>query len=339
MVFNKSFSIPSNMFVSSRHLLQSGLLAVLMSVLIIACQDNPEQNPASQSSVTETENCRVVNHKAGQSCVPANPERVVAADEIALEVVLALGLEPIAAAEPNMVSSRSRHLTGKVDNVVSLGKNNQLSLERILQLNPDLIVGFAYAQMSNYEQFSRIAPTVAIDHDHDAWKASLQNVGEMLNRSQQAQQQLENYQDRVEKLRRAMGDRLDKTEVSVVRFYADGRLEFRDSSSFPGSVLKDIGLPRPAVQYEANSGFSSQSVSAERLDLLDGDVMFVALDAGAEEAFTEFRQDPLWQKLEAVQNNQVFTVDSGYWIFGNVLAANAILDDLFKYLVEERESA
>jgi iron complex transport system substrate-binding protein len=251
---------------------------------------------------------------------------------------LALGLKPIAAGEPNMVSSRSRHLAGKVDDVVSLGKQNQLSLERILQLNPDFILGFA--QMYNYEQFSQIAPTVAISYnDHDAWKASLQNVGEILNRSQQARQQLENYQDRVEKLRRAMGDRLDKTEVSVVRFYADGTLEFRDSSSFPGSVLKDVGLPRPTGQYEANSGFTNQSVSAERLDLLDGDVMFVALDAGAEEAFTEFQQSPLWQKLEAVQNNQVFTVDSGYWIFGNILAANAILNDLFKYLVEEWESA
>jgi iron complex transport system substrate-binding protein len=308
-----------------------------MSVLIIACQGNPEQNLASQPSVTETENCRMVDHMAGQTCVPANPERVIATDEIALEVVLALGLKPIAAAEPNMVSSRSRHLAGKVDDVVSLGKQNQLSLERILQLNPDFILGFA--QMYNYEQFSQIAPTVAISYnDHDAWKASLQRVGEMLNRSQQARQQLENYQDRVEKLRRAIGDRLEKTEVSVVRFYADGRLEFRDSSSFPGSVLKDVGLPRPAVQYEGNSGFT-QSVSAERLDLLDGDVMFVALDAGAQEAFARFQKDPLWQKLEAVQNNQVFTVDSGYWIFGNVLAANAILDDLFKYLVEERESA
>jgi len=335
MTANKNFSIPPDMFIRSRHLLQLGLLTILTSVLIVACQGNPEKNLASQPSATEIENCRMVNHKAGQSCVPANPERVVATNEMALEVVLALGLKPIAAAEPNLVSSRSRHLAGKVDDVVSLGNTNQLNLERILQLNPDLILGFAYARMNNYEQFSQIAPTVALDYDHDAWKASLQRVGEILDRSQQARQQLETYQDRVDKLRRAMGDRLDKTEVSVVRFYANGTLEFRDSSSFPGSVLKDVGLPRPAAQYEANSGFTYQSVSPERLDLLDGDVMFVALDAGAEEAFVEFQNEPLWQKLEAVQNNQVFTVDSGYWIFGNILAANAILDDLFKYLVQE----
>jgi iron complex transport system substrate-binding protein len=29
----------------------------------------------------------------------------------------------------------------------------------------------------------------------------------------------------------------------------------------------------------------------------------------------------------------VYTVDSGYWIFGNILSANAILDDLSKYLL------
>ena len=131
---------------------------------------------------------------------------------------------------------------------------------------------------------------------------------------------------------------LNETKVSVVRFYADGGVEFRNSFSFPGSVLKDVGLPRPAVQYETNSDNTYQSVSAERLDLLDGDVIFVALNAGAKEPFTKFQQDHLWQKLEAVQSDRVFTVDSGYWIFGNVLAANAILDDLEKYLLDSPAS-
>ena len=35
-----------------------------------------------------------------------------------------------------------------------------------------------------------------------------------------------------------------------------------------------------------------KSVSSERLDLLDGDVMFMALDAGTEEPFAKFRKDP-----------------------------------------------
>ena len=300
----------------------------------MACGKNPWQQASINTQLSSAE-CQNIQHHLGETCIPINPQRIIATDEDLLEILLALGLKPIAASEPNMVNSRSRHLGGKVDDVVSLGKNNQLSLERILQLNPDLILGFDFSLENNYNQFSQIAPTVALYlSSHDAWKTALQRADEILSRSQQAQQQLENYQERIEKLQTAMGEQLDKTEVSVVRFYADGHLEFRDSSSFPGSVLKNVGLPRPAVQYETNSDETYQSVSSERLDLLDGDVIFVALDAGANERFSKFQQDPLWQKLKAVQNERVFIVDSGYWIFGNVLAANAILDDLFRYLVD-----
>ena len=313
------------------------ILGIFAVILIAACSGDTKQQSSSNTQLSSTE-CQKIQHQLGESCISTNPQRIIVTDEIALEVVLALGLKPIAAAEPNLVSGRSRHLAGKIDDVVSLGKQNQLSLERILQLNPDLILGSASILEKNYKQFSQIAPTVGLDFfSHDAWKSTLKSVGEILNRSQQAQQELENYQNRVEKLQTAMGDRLDKTEVSVVRFYANGRVEFRDSSSFPGSVLEDVGLPRPAVQQKGNnldSNATYQSVSAERLDLLDGDVIFVAIDAGAKEPFTKFQQDPLWQKLEAVQSDRVFIVDSGYWIFGNVLAANAILDDLEKYLVD-----
>lgn len=335
-----------------RRLLIIGICTIF---LIVACNRSPDPSKSDRTISKSLEFCRLVKHQLGETCIPTNPQRIIATDEDILEILLALGLKPIAAAEPNLVGSRSRHLAGKIDDVVSLGKQNQLSLERILQLNPDLILGSDFSLENNYDQFSQIAPTVALNlSNHDAWKTTLQRAGEILSRGQQAQQELENYQNRVEKLQRAMGDRLDKTEVSVVRFYADGNVEFRDSSSFPGSVLKDVGLPRPPVQQQGNnSDVTYQSVSLERLDLLDGDVIFVALDAGAKESFTKFQQEPLWQKLKAVQSDEtprrerwnvpqgnvhqdsdrVFIVDSGYWIFGNVLAANAILDDLFKYLV------
>lgn len=57
------------------------------------------------------------------------------------------------------------------------------------------------------------------------------------------------------------------------------------------------------------------------------------LDPRSEESFRQFQNHPLWQTLNAVKTNQVYQVDSGYWSFGNLLAANAILDDLFRYLL------
>jgi iron complex transport system substrate-binding protein len=94
--------------------------------------------------------------------------------------------------------------------------------------------------------------------------------------------------------------------------------------------LKEVGLEVPTAQRR-----NYISLSIERLDLLDGDVMFLILDANARESWQRLQRSLLWQRLKVVQNNQVFVVDSGYWVLGNILAANAILDDLFKYLVKK----
>ncbi|PSO51766.1 MAG: iron siderophore-binding protein [Cyanobacteria bacterium QH_6_48_35] len=228
------------------------VLGLFTFFLITACGGNVARDSTSNGTQSSPAECQTIQHQLGETCVPLNPQHIVATDKIALEIVLAVGLNPIGAAEPNQVGSRSLHLPEKVDDVVSLGKTTQLSLERILQLNPDLILGAGFSLENNYDQLSQIAPTVAFENDHDAWKATLGRIGEWLSRNQQAQQRLENYQDRFEKLQRAMGYRLDKTEVSVVHFYADGRIKFRDSSSFPGSVLEDVGLSRPALQYKTN---------------------------------------------------------------------------------------
>lgn len=315
------------------------ILGVFAAIFIAACGINTQQQSSTSRQPSPSE-CQNIQHQLGEACIPTSPQRIIVTSEIILDTVLVLGLKPIAAAEPALVGSRSRHLAGKIDELVSLGNENQPSLEKILQLNPDLILGFNWSFEHNYEQFSQIAPTLPLgSYSHDGWNTSLQRLGEILNRSQQAQQQLDNYQARVEKLKTALGERLNNIEVSVVRFSASGVISlYLHGSSFPGSVLEDVGLPRPKVQQEnINSDAVSQRISLERLDLLDGDIIFAVVDPGANEAFTKFQQEPLLQKLKAVQSDRVYIVDSGYWYTGNVLAANAILDDLFKYLVPEEE--
>ena len=70
---------------------------------------------------------------------------------------------------------------------------------------------------------------------------------------------------------------------------------------------------------------------------IDGDVLFFVSFGRKEdkETLTKLRNNPLWQQLKVVQNKQVYFVD-GYWHdAGSILAINAILDDLFKYLVNK----
>jgi iron complex transport system substrate-binding protein len=92
-------------------------------------------------------------------------------------------------------------------------------------------------------------------------------------------------------------------------------------------ILRDIGLQRPPSQR--GDFYTLDNISLERLSDIDGDVLFLLNQGGVSE---EIIQKPLWKQLKAVQQNQVYFV--GYhWHFLDILAVNAIIDDLFKYLV------
>jgi len=47
----------------------------------------------------------------------------------------------------------------------------------------------------------------------------------------------------------------------------------------------------------------------------------------------EMQHHPLWQNLKAVRENHVYYVDFSSWAATNMLGTDAVIDDLFKYLV------
>ncbi|MBD0264832.1 MAG: hypothetical protein ICV78_19540 [Tolypothrix sp. Co-bin9] len=144
----------------------------------------------------------------------------------------------------------------------------------------------------------------------------------------------------MDKLREALGEKLHKITVSVSQFYPEMQYlpEFRTKFSFPGSILKDIGLalPKAQIQLTTNPKQTFISVNLEKLELLDADILFVALNTKSEIGYRKYYTNPLWQQLDVVQKKQVYTVETVRWIFGNILSANAMLDDLFKYLINQQ---
>lgn len=313
------------------------LIIVISVICLKGCYSFLPANTDLFKAKSRVSECRIVKHELGESCIPLNPQRIIVTDQESLEILVALGLKPIAATTANRVGNKTRILEGKIDGIIDLGKESQPNLEKIIQLNPDLIIGF-YINPQNYNLFAQIAPTVSVDYTQTGWKKTLKQMGEVLGETQQVEILLAQYQKRIEELKLAIAQTREKPEISIMRFYTEIKFtQFMKQVSFPGSILEELNLSVPLVQRQINSSASDESyvnVSLERVDLLDADVMFIALDPGAENNLKKYQNSPLWQTLNVVKTNQVYTVDSGYWIFGNILSANAILDDIWKYLIE-----
>ncbi|WP_254660195.1 ABC transporter substrate-binding protein [Lysinibacillus xylanilyticus] len=68
-------------------------------------------------------------------------------------------------------------------------------------------------------------------------------------------------------------------------------------------------------------------MSKEVLPDYNPDTMFVLVSSvyeGSQQVFDELQNDPIWQSLKAVQNNQVIVIEENPWLdysaYGNKLA-------------------
>ncbi|PSN75875.1 iron-siderophore ABC transporter substrate-binding protein [filamentous cyanobacterium CCP4] len=311
-------------------------LGLLVLGLTVACQRSPLADNLAAAD------CTVVEHFAGTACVPNQIQRLVTLDGAAFEYAIAADLNPIA----TVSSDFQAQLPPLMTDAQNIGTGGEPSLEAIVSLQPDLIVGLDFHQ-GIYPQLVQMAPTLLVSFEHSGqWKEVFLQTGAALNQRAAALSELEAYQARAQAFQTQMGERLNDLEVSVIRLYPDTiNLYLKDS--FCGTVLQDAGLARPPAQAigaaEAQQRFGNPiqtSISRELLAQADGDVIFIWTGENtaegnqeAQKRLQELQQDPLWGQLKAVKAGRVYQVPS-YWLGSGPIAANAVLDDLFKYLVE-----
>ncbi|MFN6461436.1 MAG: iron-siderophore ABC transporter substrate-binding protein [Nostoc sp. DedVER02] len=315
---------------SSYKFLPFFLTIVVVLAIAAACNHNTPQLEKSQT----TENCRIVQHAMGEICVPNYPKRIVTLNPAALGNAIALGIQPAGSATERS-NQWPPYLKDKIEGIKFIGTWGEPNLESVALLKPDVIIGWKHNQQSTYPQLSYIAPTTLYDwvvniNRPDNWKEYFNFMAKVLDREDRGQQLWQHYNQRIEQLKSAIGDRYQNKTISVVIFRA-GMIYSVGENSFIGSILSDVGLKRPESQkFPPNGSFS---LSEETLEMADGDVMFIT-DVDDKHNLSILKNKPLWKKLKAVQQNHIFSVESTNWESSrNLLAANTIIDDLFKYLV------
>ncbi|PIG93589.1 ABC transporter substrate-binding protein [Gloeocapsopsis sp. IPPAS B-1203] len=300
------------------------LLGVLICTIVSACSFH------SVTSNKELASCRVVQHTAGETCIPHNPQRVVTLWGGTFSSTLALGIKPIASAwilgEPF-----PEHLQSQVDGVENIGF--EPNLEKLLLLKPDLILSNTRLQ-NIYTQLSNIAPTVALYHPTPpaSWQRTLEDLAKILDKEQESKKLINDYWQRIEQLKKALGNSRLQMQVSIATVDQTYGIFIYGKQHPISIVLNDIGLQRPPTQN--GDFFTRDKISYENLSDIDGDVLFLSYGKQAgREALEKLQQSPLWQQLKVVQQNRVYLVDSDHWYAFDILAMNAVIDDLFKHLV------
>jgi iron complex transport system substrate-binding protein len=309
----------------------SGAVVALVFALALGACGSDEQEAASSERVDAAP--REVKHAMGSARVSGPPQRVVVLDTGELDSAVALGVKPVGAVEAIAGEGFPAYLADEVAGVKKVGTIEQPSLEAIAALRPDLILSSKLRHEAIYDQLSRIAPTVFTEEVGVTWKENFALHAEALGRQEEARGLAQEYDGKVRAVRDALGERLADTEVSVVRSVGD-EVRIYLKANFLGTILEDIGLPRPRSQDEQEF---SETATRERIPDLDGDVMFLARFGDEHRLLGQLMDSPLWSRLDVVKSDRVYEVPDDLWFLGiGNLAARKVVDDLSAILVDGR---
>ncbi|MTF40494.1 iron-siderophore ABC transporter substrate-binding protein [Cyanobacterium aponinum] len=307
------------------------LYLIILLTLTIACQ---------KQTLVSSIDCHTIIHGVGKTCVPNNPQRIIALNGSAIDSLLVLDIQPV-----GVITNVPDLLAEKVTHIPKVGLDGTVNLEMVAKLQPDLILGSVYSDSRIYNQLSQIAPTVLDEGETNGeWQKNLLFYGKVLGKQEEIKQLLQKYQGRLVEFKQKMGSKLSQTQVSLVRVYPQ-QISLYLNNSFAGSILEDAGLSRPAFQNQGIKGKSPFQImiSREQMSLADGDVIFLWTYGVSEQTensaiaqLEKLKKDPLWQQLEAVKTNQAYQIPP-YWNVPSLIAAHAVIDDLFRYLVDEKQ--
>jgi iron complex transport system substrate-binding protein len=289
-----------------------------------------------------------VTHKFGETTVPAEPRRVVVAGLTEQDIVLELGVTPIATTEwygeqPYATWPWATELLGEAEPTV-LSTTDGFEYERIASLEPDLIIGTnAGLLQEEYDRLSEIAPTIASVEGSTQWFSSWQDqtrqVAAALGRSDAGEELISGVEDAYAEARAAHPEFAGLTATFSQGGASEGNL-YVYPDGLNTDFLTELGFTMtPGLEAFVPDGGEDEGsqalVSAENVGMLDTDVIVFATEtADAIEPLLSFGT---LADLDAVEGNRAVYTDgtlAGAIYFMTPLSQKYVIEELVPRLAD-----
>lgn len=315
-------------------------------ILMAACGSNNSEKSSEAKKDNETVK---IEHAMGTTEIKGKPKRVVTLYQGATDVAVALDVKPVGAVESWTQKPKYDYIKEDLKDTKIVGQEPSPNLEEIAKLKPDLIVASKVRNEKQYEQLSKIAPTITHNTVYK-FKDTLEMMGKALGKEKKADELLKNYNEKVTQFKKdAKGTFGDKWPVSasVINFRADHARIY--ASGYAGDILHDLGFKRPEEQEKQVSKGKDiiQLTTKESIPLMDADHIFIfksdtsAKDEKlAEKTKEEWTSSNQWQNLKAVKENHVSdNIDEINWnMAGGYTSSLKLIDDLYDKLDIKKQS-
>ncbi|MFF2456122.1 iron-hydroxamate ABC transporter substrate-binding protein [Peribacillus simplex] len=289
---------------------------ILLLVLIIsACGNGSTEKEKSTDSKKEKSGTITYQSENGPVEVPANPQRVLvlssfAGNVMALDVNL-VGVDSWSKMNPNFK---------ELKNVEEVTDEN---LEKIIELNPDLIIGLS--TIKNVDKLKEIAPTVTYTYGKVDYLTQHVEIGKLLNKEKEAQAWVDDFKKRA----KTTGDEIkakigEDATVSVFEKFDKQFYVYGDNWGRGTEILYQemkLGMPEKVKETALKDGYFA--LSLEVLKDYAGDYVILSNNKDQDNSF---QQTDTFKNIPAVKNNQLYEADAKKFYFNDPITLEYQLD-------------
>jgi iron complex transport system substrate-binding protein len=291
-------------------------ITLLLLLMLSACgsSDSTESESNTEKDDKKSETI-TYESETGPVEVPADPQRVILLSGFTGNV-LDLGVNIVGIDKWSKMNPRFEEELKDVKEV------SDESLEKIIELEPDLIIGLS--NIKNIDKLKEIAPTVTYTWGKLDYLEQHIEIGKLLNKEKEATAWVDDFKKRAqaagEEIKAKIGE--DAT-VSVIESSGKELYVFGDNWARGTEILyQAMGLKMPEKVKESALEPGYYAISAEVLPEYAGDYIIFSKSPDADNSFEETET---YKNIPAVKNGHVFELNAKQASFSDPLTLDAQL--------------
>ena len=303
------------------------LLLVVIGVLLSGCsqsQAGEEDSIVKEGSITITD---FVNRELTFDDVP---ERIATLSPGDMDIIYALGGEVVGR------PTSEQYVIEGTEDIQQIGTAHEINIENVAMIQPDVVIGEAAMSQKEVATVEAIGSQMLLTSANsiDDIMKQINLYGELLNKEEKAKELILSITNHIESLEENEGE---KARVLLV-YGAPGTYMAALPNSLSGDILKYAGGENIASDYPALDTYPQYAqLNIERIIEANPDYVLLMTHANADvvkEGFIkEMKQNPAWNKLDAVVKNKIEVLPAD--LFGTnpgtrVTDAIELLRDMFQ---------
>ncbi|PRO39786.1 ABC transporter substrate-binding protein [Bacillus sp. LLTC93] len=282
------------------------LIICIVMVISSACGSGNQKTTTTKKTTSTEASAQAEVEYLGKTYQVKTPAKrlVIAGSLESMEDAKLLGVEPIGASTVGgAFPSLFEDIASKTEGI---GEKTEPNLEKILKLNPDVILGSTKFPPATIKKLEKVQTTIPVSHISSDWKDNLLLLGELTGKKNEAKTIISNYQKDLVKAKKMLKETSKNKTVIILRIRQGDLYVYPEDVYFNSTLYGNLGFTAPKDVKKAKA---QALLSMERLGELDPDYIFVQFseeeNASNPNALKDLEANQIWASLQAVKHGHV----------------------------------